>query len=1585
VPEYQPIVDEVCKLVKEQADPARGQVPVDFCRAYLRRLPAALRLTPDQLAKQVESLFAFADERGHEPIAVRAFNPSQAEHGYEAPGTVVEVNVSDSPFLLDSVSNELIAHGLEVVNVLHPVVGADRDHQGRLVAMRHARDAANRESLQHYEVDRRLFEADLPSLENQVRRVLADVARAVRDFRPMRDRVGTMIQAVKAASAHYSYDEIAEAVAVLGWLWDLNFIFLGYREYEMIETPDGPAVAVVGGSGLGILSDEERSAYREPKLLSEMSPELADRFLSGDPVVISKTNSLSTVHRRTKMDYVGVRRLDHNGFSVGELRLVGLFTSKAYMEPASRIPLLRRKLAQIVGAEDLMEGSHDHKAVIQLFDSFPKHELFSAPTEALREEVMGLLALQERQQVRLFLRQDLLERKISLLVALPRDRFNASLRKRLQNLFMERFNGASVDYHLAMGESDPAQVHFTVWVQRGDIPEVPFDDLESEVVALTRTWQDHLEDLLRAQKGPARAADLVENWGGRFPEYYSSSTHLSVAAGDVANLDRLSDQQRFVVGLQNERGPGEKLTRVALYRLDGKLPLSDLVPTLEHLGLRVVEETATRLTGGDGNTFIHDFGVLTAEGQQLDLDADGERLAAALTAAWGGEAETDGLQRLIVLAGLDHNQVAILRAYRTYWRRVSPSFTVDYVNNILATFPKITRTLVLLFEARFDPQMSDVDPEPLRAELLSSLDEVPTLEADRILRGFMKLIEATVRTNVYRRRPWLSFKFQSGDVPEMPKPTPLTEIFVYGPDVEAIHLRGGMVARGGLRWSERQEDYRTEVLGLMKAQMTKNAVIVPTGAKGGFVPRHLPADSAGVRAAVRSAYVTFIRGLLDLTDNLVGGKIEPPENVRVHDGDDPYLVVAADKGTATFSDTANAVAAEYGFWLGDGFASGGSAGYDHKALGITARGAWESVKRHFIEMGTDPERDVMTVVGIGDMSGDVFGNGVLLSRSLKLLAAFDHRHIFIDPDPDPEASFSERRRLYDLPGSTWADYDVGLISPGGGVYSRTAKRIDLSEGARAALGITASRLTPNDLISAILSAPVDLFWNGGIGTFVKASTESHEDVADRTNDAVRVDGKSLRCRVVAEGGNLGFTQQGRIEYAAAGGRLNTDFIDNSGGVHCSDREVNLKILLGLAETDGLIDRAERDHLVASVSEHVVKAILYGNYLQAQILSQEERHCGRRIEAFAQLLDELESEGVLDRALEGLPSSEEMHERRRTGGRLTRPELAVLLAYSKRSLKDALVRSDLPDVPYLESELRAYFPEPIVRRFGHLLPHHPLRRELIANMVANDLVNSMGVTFVSRRAAQSGSDPAGVARAYRCARDVTGAVERWEAVERLSGRLDLSVLTELLEGVDWLVATTTRWFLARGAGPSLWEEIPRYRVGFKELAVAVPDIGPPQWQEEHEERVEALVGQGVPEDLARRHAYQGELVHGPDIIDVSVAIGKPELDVARVFFQIGQTAHLDRLDDLSSQVRAKSGWQRWALQSVSDDLLIVRRELAQAVLAGADGAAEAVAAFIERRQVELARFDKFMTSLEATAVDDLAQITVAIRQARTLLS
>ncbi|MDH4118313.1 MAG: NAD-glutamate dehydrogenase, partial [Acidimicrobiia bacterium] len=1244
-----------------------------FTKAYISRLQRGAVQEPDRLAAEVRTLFEFIRSRTSD-VKVRAFNPGQDEHGYEVSGTVVEVNIEDAPFLLDSVTNEIQAHGLQVVNVVHPVIGVERSPDGALLAVRHARHTITRESVQHYELDRRLIDADLPAFEHAIARVLEDVQGAVRDFHQMVAKTDRLIDLVRVAIGHFPDGDIGEAVAFLQWLKQDNFVFLGYREYQLVDTAEGSAVQAVQGSGLGILTDDERSHVAQPKLLSSLPEELADRYRQGDLLVITKTNRISPVHRRARMDYVGVRIVGPDGATKGEARLIGLFTSKAYMEPASRTPIIRKKLSSIVIAEDLIEGSHDHKALVELLEGFSKHDLFVAPVEGLRSTLMGLLALQENHQVRLFVRRDLLERSVHVLVALPRDRFNATLRRKLQRLFEERFNGASSDYHLALGQSDAAQIHFTIWVEGHDLPEVPYDQLESDVIALTRSWADQIVDELSTRVGASESHRLAETWASRFPDYYTASTSTEIAAGDIQRLDELErSPEPSLVGIQNEREREQvdRLTRITLYRTEGKRPLNELLPALVDLGLEVVEEVPTRLSGA-GDFFIHDFGVLGPGRLLVDTDDTAERVRATLEEVWSGRSESDDLNRLVIVGGLRIDQVEILRAYRTYWRRVTPVFTVAYVNDTLVAHSTVTGRLVDLFEAKFDPARAAEDLEPIRAEILASLDEVPSLDEDRILRSFLRLIDATVRTNAYRaEREALSFKLSSPAVPDVPLPHPMAEIFVLAPTVEGIHLRGGMVARGGIRWSTRREDYRTEVLGLMKAQMTKNAVIVPTGAKGGFVLRQPPEDPAALRQAVEDQYKIFIGALLDVTDNLVEGQVVPPLRVRVHDGEDPYLVVAADKGTATFSDTANGIASARGFWLDDAFASGGSAGYDHKAVGITARGAWESLKRHFHEMGVDPLEDEFSAVGIGDMSGDVFGNGMLGSATTRLIAAFDHRHVFLDPDPDPAVSFAERQRLFGLPRSSWDDYDRTLLSTGGAIHPRSAKRIELSAEMAEVLGVSESVFTPNELIRAILAAPVDLLWNGGIGTYVKASHEQHGDAGDRTNDGVRVNGRDLRARVVVEGGNLGFTQAGRIEYALGGGRINTDFIDNSGGVDCSDREVNLKILLGLAEDRGLIDRDARNELVASVVDDVVGAILYDNFQQAQMLSQEEASASRRMEAYEELISGLEDSGALDREVEGLPASEAMGERMRTGQVLTRPELSVLLAYAKRGIKDAV--------------------------------------------------------------------------------------------------------------------------------------------------------------------------------------------------------------------------------------------------------------------------------------------------------------------------
>ncbi len=1581
----------VSELIDARIPADRAETVRAFAYAFTRRLsPEDLAdRTPEELFGIVSSAFELVESRTKDEVAVRVFDPTVEEDGYEALGTVIEICAPDAPFLLDSVNEELDARALAARHVIHPVIGTERGPDRRLQKIVHVRETSHRESVMHFELDRVLPEDEQAELAAAIRSVIEDVRLAVRDFEAMKDAATKMIDIAWDGIVLYSDGEVAETVAFLEWLLDLNFVFLGYREYELVDLPEGRALTTVEGSGLGILSKTGWSSYGKPVLLDSIEPALRARIEGGDQLIYSKTNRESTVHRRARMDYIGVRRVSPEGRVVGEARLVGLFTSKAYMEPASKTPLLHRKLNQILEAEDLFEGSHDYKAVVSIFESFPKDELFAASAEELRAQVMGLLHLQESQHVRLFVRRDLYGRSVSLLVALPRDRFNADLRQRLQDLFMERFHGTTVDYHLSIAESGLAQLHFTVHVGGGQVPDVPFDELDRDVVEIARTWDDRLLEHLADRFGEGRGRELFDRWAERFPPTYKASTEVELAGEDILRFEELdAGDAPFVIGLVNRTEDGETLTRVRLYKVGGRVELSDFVPMLESLGLRVIEEVPTTLPGEEGaERFLHDFGVLGADHRPLDVDAIGSRIADCIAAVSRGECESDSLNRLVVTAGIDWKQVQILRAYRKYHHRVNASFPVEYKNDAFAAHPSIAAKLVELFELRFDPsRVHEPDAvDAVRAEIRGDLDAVPSLEQDRILRNALGVIDATMRTNLYvPGRRAIALKFRSSQVPEMPKPTPLFEIFVYSPEMEAIHLRGGKVARGGIRWSDRRQDYRTEVLGLMKAQMVKNAVIVPTGAKGGFVLKRTIADPEELKDEGVRQYVTFVRSMLDVTDNLVNGKVEHPEHVVTLDEDDPYLVVAADKGTASFSDTANEVSAEYGFWLGDAFASGGSAGYDHKELGVTARGAWESVKRHFREIGTDVMNEPFTVVGIGDMSGDVFGNGMLYTDQTCLVGAFDHRHVFLDPTPHPGTGFAERKRLFGRAGSSWDDYDRGLISEGGGVWPRTAKSVPISPQVRLALGIDATELTPGELISAILRAPVDLLYNGGIGTYVKASTESDEEVGDRVNDELRVDGRDLRCRVVAEGGNLGFTQRGRIEFAQSGGRINTDFIDNSAGVDTSDHEVNLKILLGLAIAREELTLEERNQLLSEVEEDVVRHVLYDNFLQAQILSQEAELSRHHMEAYEDLMLALEAEGELDRDLEALPNAEEMAERRRAGRAMTRPELAVLLAYAKQSLTNALLDSSLPDSEYLERDLRGYFPGEVVERFGSLLNEHPLRRELIAMLVANDVVNSQGITFVSRVVTETGAEAADVVRAYRIARDVTRAVDRWEAIEALVGSVEPVVLDELMGGVDRLVEITARWYLQHAPG-QLGRAVAAHAEPFQAFEEAVWSRAPETWRSERERAAWALMDHGIPEDVGLRHAIQPFLVHGPDVASVAKATGRPIEDVTLAFFVVGETAYIDWLDARVAAVSATTRWHRWALQALEDDLRLLRRQVAERALAHGEGqpADEAVASYLRSRGDVTARLGRFMRGLVLEEAGDLAALTVAVRQVRAL--
>ncbi len=1576
--------DAVAALARDAGDEPLAR----FALAYLRRsgdgrVAGEQGAEPDAqaLLAEVRGAFDLAARRDGSAAAVRAFTPERDDDGYSTSGSVLETNTDDLPFLVDSISAELHARGLGIRRVVHPIVGLRRDRDGAITAVEHPRDAP-RESVMHFELDRRLEPAELADLEDAARHILAAVRVVVADFEPLE-------AAVDRLRALAGPDD--EVDAFLSWLRNGHFVYLGFRE----DVLGGDRPTAVPGSGLGLLREARgHGTLHAPAHDPPSPPDLIDPARPGEPLTITSTQALSPVHRREAMDAILVRGTDPSDGdgTTREARLLGLFTSRAHNEPASGTPLLRRKLREILEAEDLIDGSHDAKRAVAIFDAFPKGELFASPVEDLRRVVAGLLAA-GGDEIVVLAHRSADERSATVVVALPRERHSAALRERLRAMVADAYGVGHADVHEVFGEDERVQLHLAVR-GAGGLREVDLTRLRRRVIVQARTWRDRVGDALVDAVGPQRARVLAARWLRRCPEAYRAATPPAIAAQDVVALERLAaGDDELLIGLHDEAaGDGlARRTRVALYKRGPKVELSEATPLLEHHGLRVIEELPARLHGDD-ELWIQAFAVLGPDDEPVDLDDAHGRLADSVEAVWCGDTESDTLNRLTVTAGLRWEQIQILRAYRRYRQRIGSRYTESFQNDVITDHPELTAKLMALFETRFG---LDADPdgsaeEALREAIVADLDAVESLDHDRILRNQLGLIDATVRTNAFRPdRDALAFKLRCADVPAIPQPAPLFEIYVYSADMEGVHLRGGRIARGGIRWSDRM-DYRTEVFGLMRAQMTKNAVIVPAGAKGGFFLKHRPDAARGgeaLRDAVQRQYRRYIEALLDVTDNRdEHGAIVAPEGVRARDEPDAYLVVAADKGTAAFSDVANAIAVRRGFWLGDAFASGGSAGYDHKKLGITARGAWESVKRHFRQLDVDPETDPITVVGIGDMSGDVFGNGMLLSRSMKLLAAFDHRHVFVDPDPaDPQRSWEERRRLFELAGSSWDDYDRELISEGGGVFPRTAKRVTLSEQARSALGIDAQELSPDELIRAVLRAPVDLLWNGGIGTPVKASTESDADAADRAGDAIRVDAADLRCRVVGEGGNLGFTQRARVEYAAGGGLVNADFIDNSAGVDSSDHEVNLKILLDLAVRRGRLERDDRDALLADVTEDVVAHVLYDSFLQAQVIAQEVRGSALRIFAYEDLMEALEDPRILRRRDEALPPSDEMAERRRTGDGLQRPEIAVLVAYAKRLLTDALLDSGLPDESAFGHELRAYFPHAVVERFDDLLHEHPLRRELVATRVANDVVDALGPTFVSGLSRELGVEPAEVVRAYRIAREVTGATQRWLEIEGEAVAFDEDVAWRLMDGVDELVGGVTRWYLLHAPGADLEAEIAAGHEAFVTVAEAMPSLRSEAWCEEHLALAAELTAAGVPEPLARTHAFQRALLHAPDIIAAARATGRDVLDVARAFFDLGEELGLERLEHQVLALPATTRIQRWVQQALLDDVLQARRAVAQRALEEAPDAdpVAAVERFLGEREPARRRLATVARALAAENEGGLAGLALAVRHLRAL--
>ena len=1528
---------------------------------------------------------------------LRVYNPILEQHGWHSDHTVIEIVNDDMPFLVDSVSMAVNRLGLALHSVVHPVFRIWRGADGSIVRVgQGAEDAADTQSqlasFIHFEVDRCGDAAKLDSLRDDIAKVLGDVRAAVEDWPKI---VAIARGTIKDMKLRDTGVEGAEARAFLEWMVDDHFTFLGQRDYELVSHDVGFGLRPLPDSGLGILRDALR-----PVGAADVTPlpAAAAQIITGpSPIFLTKANSRATVHRPGYLDYVGIKLTGADGTIIGERRFIGLYTSTAYIVSASEIPIVRRKCANIVRRAGFLPKGHLAKSLVTVLETYPRDELFQAEEDQLYDIALGVLRLQEHQRTRLFVRRDRFDRFVSCLVFVPRDKYNTDLRRRIANLLMEAFNGASVEFTPLLSESTLARIHFVVHAEPGAMPDVDTRELEARLVQVTRRWQDDLADALIDAFGEEQGNRLLQHYADSFPAGYRDDYPARTAVRDIELIERLQGSERIAMNLYRPIESGPRAFRFKVYRAGHPIALSRSLPMLEHLGVRVDEERPYLIEALNATpAWVHDFGLELADDAEFDIERVKNLFEDAFQQVWTGEIESDDFNRLVLRAQLAAREVTILRAYAKYLRQVGSTFSDAYIERALTGNPTIARKLVELFVARFDPSLGDTREQ--RVELLlkwidSALDQVPNLDEDRILRQFLGVIKATQRTNYYRHdgegrpKPYLSFKFNPAHVPGLPEPKPMFEIWVYAPRVEGVHLRGGRAARGGLRWSDRREDFRTEVLGLMKAQMVKNVVIVPVGSKGGFVVKNPPPPGdreAWMREGI-ACYQTFLRGLLDLTDNLAGTDIVPPPDVVRHDGDDPYLVVAADKGTATFSDYANAISQEYGFWLDDAFASGGSVGYDHKKMAITARGAWESVKRHFREMGVDTQTMDFTVVGIGDMSGDVFGNGMLLSPHIKLVAAFDHRHIFLDPNPDPGASLAERGRLFILERSSWADYDPTLISAGGGVFPRTAKTVPVSAAMQAILGINAAALPPNELIRAILQAPVDLLYNGGVGTYVKASRETHAQVGDRTNDALRVNGADLRCKVVAEGGNLGLTHLGRIEFALRGGRINTDAIDNSAGVDCSDHEVNIKILLGLVVKDGEMTEKQRNAQLADMTDEVGLLVLQDNYYQTQALSIAGRYSIELFDAETRFMRWLERAGRLNRVIEFLPTDEEIAERQAAKQGLTSPERAVLLAYSKMWLYDALLESDMPEDPLVSSMLIDYFPKPLRHRFREPIQRHPLRREILATYLTNALVNRVGCEFVHRLMEETDAQPGEIVRACIMARDVFDLDDVWHSIDALDNRVADDVQARMFVEVARLVERTALWFLRQlqsGAVVDVTDLLARCRDAAQRLASQWPALLPAADLEALMERQRILVDAGVDSELAVRVA-SGEISAALlDIAEVAATCGKNLELVAGVYFALGTQLNYGWIAERANALPAPTHWDMLARAAALAELARLKRALTTSALAGATESStpdELVERWQAQRAAPLERYARLVADLRASGGSSLSVLLVIVRE------
>jgi glutamate dehydrogenase len=1504
-------------------------------------------LSPADLAANLADFWKFGERRRGRGPTLRIV-PAL---GSQAGGLDrLEIVQDDAPFLVDSIMGEIAEQGLSVRALFHPIVEVQRDRAG----VRGTTGAAQRESMIQVILDP-IGKDREQALVTGITATLQDVRAAVDDFPAMLELMGKTLAELKLSGEKARPEEIA----FLSWLQAEQFVFLGARVYEYPRLKSGEFAAeeplYQAKDGLGVLRDPTRHVLRRANEPAILLADVKHRILSDPALTVAKSNVKSRVHRRGYMDYVGVKRYDAQGKPFGEVRFVGLFTAEAYDEPASAVPLIREKVANALERAETAPGSHNEKRLRNIVENYPRDELFQMTEDELLNQALGILHLYDRPRVRVFERRDPFERFASILLFLPRDHYDSDLAARAGKILASAYRGRVSASYPSFSDAPLARVHYIIGFSPRDHAEPDLKALEVSIAEAARTWEDRFEDAVRASgRPPGEVAEVLGRYRDAFPAGYRDRFRPSEGLADLAVIDAMTEGQEIAVRAYRSPGDSELQFRFKLYRVGAPAPLSDVLPILENMGLKALAEAGFPVCRPrTPAVWVHDFEIEDPHGADLvfaDLKAAFED---AVVAVWTGRTENDGFNRLVLELSIPWRDAALIRTLARHRQQsgLDPSQRVQ--EEALSAHPEVARLILTLFQTKFDPASTASietrrnQADALMLKVVEALQSVESLDEDRVLRRLALLVQATQRTNFYQTgpdgapKPYISFKVASGELADLPAPKPYREIFVWGVNVEGVHLRFGPVARGGLRWSDRRDDFRTEVLGLVKAQQVKNAVIVPVGSKGGFYPKQLPKGGSAdaVRAEGVAAYTTFLSGLLDITDNLApDGKVIRPDKVIAFDGDDPYLVVAADKGTATFSDIANGIAEAYGFWLGDAFASGGSAGYDHKVMGITARGAWEAVKRHFRELGKDIQTEPFTVVGCGDMSGDVFGNGMLLSQQTKLLAAFDHRDIFLDPDPDPAKSWAERARMFALPRSSWQDYDKKLISKGGGVFSRTLKSIPLSPQVKAMLEVKADAMAPTDLIHAILKSQAELLYLGGIGTYVKAQNEANVDVGDKANDAVRINGFDLRVKVVGEGANLGLTQAGRIEYALSGGRIDTDAIDNSAGVDTSDHEVNIKILTGMLERTGELTRKRRDVLLQSMTDDVAEHVLAHNYDQTLALSLMEMDAQGEMAPYAQFMVELVSAGRLDLAVEGLPDGPGMAERAQAGRPLTRPELAVLLAYGKLELKRDIVASDAPDDPFFERLLEHYFPK-AMRKWAEPMRRHRLRRDIIATVVANDVINRCGPSFPARLMPAAGADAKAFTAGYEAAKAVLGVPALWDAVAALDGKIPASGQMALFRRLSAALRGATFWLTRRAARDKLDVDalIKTYGPSFQGLLKLMPGILSPIEQAQVDSRVRQLTEAGAPADKARAVAVLQPMTIAGDLVDIAEASSWPLANVARLYHAVGEAFGFDRVRQAAGAYSVGDNFERMALRRLIEDLLTQQGDLTRTVMAFAGGA------------------------------------------------